>query len=172
MYIYNSIPHITNTLNLGKDLLEVLFEKRKSLPFRIDYALDIRVVIFLNFLSECEVSRWFGAYMVMDEDYVSFYELLVEANEEISTSVIDENIQLVYQLIDYYGKEDNDLRKLGYLRSVKAHLRKIGKILVRNVVSLQRVIDNTFKNEPSYKVKIAKLEILDSKRFEINRLSV
>ena len=81
----------------------------------------------------------------MDEHYLSFYELLLEANEEISTSVIDENIQLVYQLIDYYSKEDNDLRKLGYLRSVKAHLRKIGKILVRNVVSLQRVIDNTFK---------------------------
>ena len=57
-----------------------------------------------------------------------------------------------------------------YLRSVKAHLRKMGKILVRNVVSLQRVIDNTFKNEPSYKVKIAKLENLDAKRIEINRL--
>ena len=30
MYIYNSIPHIINTLNLGKELLQVLFEKRKS----------------------------------------------------------------------------------------------------------------------------------------------
>ena len=50
----------------------------------------------------------------MDE-HILFYELLLEANEEISTSVIDENIQLGYQLIDYYGKEDNDLRKLGYL---------------------------------------------------------
>ena len=28
MYIYNSIPHIINTLNLGKELLQVLFEKR------------------------------------------------------------------------------------------------------------------------------------------------
>ena len=73
-------------------------------------------------------------------------------------------------MIDYYGTEDNELRKLGYLRSVKTHLRKVGKILVRNVVSLQRVIDNTFKNEPSYKVKIAKLENLDAKRIEINRL--
>ena len=172
MYIYNSIPHITNTLNLGKDLLEVLFEKRKSLPFRYDYALDIIDENKLNILIEREVIRRNGPYIEMDEHYLSFYELLLEANEEISTSVIDENIQLVYQLIDYYGKEDNDLRKLGYLRSVKAHLRKIGKILVRNVVSLQRVIDNTFKNEPSYKVKIAKLENLDAKRIEINRLIV
>ena len=170
MYIYNSIPHITNTLNLGKDLLEVLFEKRKSLPFRYDYALDIIDENKLNILIEREVIRRNGPYIEMDEHYLSFYELLLEANEEISTSVIDENIQLVYQLIDYYSKEDNDLRKLGYLRSVKAHLRKIGKILVRNVVSLQRVIDNTFKNEPSYKVKIAKLENLDKKRINIQRL--
>ena len=152
--------------------MEVLFEKRKSLPFRYDYALDIIDENKLNILIEREVIRRNGPYIEMDEHYLSFYELLLEANEEISTSVIDENIQLVYQLIDYYGKEDNDLRKLGYLRSVKAHLRKIGKILVRNVVSLQRVIDNTFKNEPSYKVKIAKLENLDAKRIEINRLIV
>ena len=117
MYIYNSIPHITNTLNLGKDLLEVLFEKRKSLPFRYDYALDIIDENKLNILIEREVIRRNGPYIEMDEHYLSFYELLLEANEEISTSVIDENIQLVYQLIDYYSKEDNDLRKLGYLRS-------------------------------------------------------
>ena len=104
MYIYNSIPHITNTLNLGKDLLEVLFEKRKSLPFRYDYALDIIDENKLNILFEREVIRRNGPYIEMDEHYLSFYELLLEANEEISTSVIDENIQLVYQLIDYYGR--------------------------------------------------------------------
>ena len=170
MYIYNSIPHIINTLNLGKELLQVLFEKRKSMPFRYEYALDIIDEHKLNILIEREVIRRNGPYIELDDHYLSFFELLLEANEEISTAIIDENIQLVYQLIDYYQKEDSASRKVAYLRSVKAHLRKIGKILVRNVVSLQRVIDNTFKNEPSYKVKIAKLEHLDAKRMEINRL--
>lgn len=170
MYIYNSIPHIVNTLNLGKELLQLLFEKRKSLPFRYEYALDIIDEHKLNILIEREVIRRNGPYIELDEHYLSFIELLLEANEEISTAVVDENIQLVCQLIDYYQKEDAPARKVVYLRSVKAHLRKMGKILVRNVVSLQRVIDNTFKNEPSYKVKIAKLENLDAKRIEINRL--
>ena len=170
MYIYNSIPHIVNTLNIGKELLQLLFEKRKSLPFRYEYALDIIDEHKLNILIEREVIRRNGPYIELDEHYLSFIELLLEANEEISTAVIDENIQLVCQLIDYYQKEDAPARKVVYLRSVKAHLRKMGKILVRNVVSLQRVIDNTFKNEPSYKVKIAKLENLDAKRIEINRL--
>ena len=72
MYIYNSIPHITNTLNLGKDLLEVLFEKRKSLPFRYDYALDIIDENKLNILIEREVIRRNGPYIEMDEHYLSF----------------------------------------------------------------------------------------------------
>lgn len=149
--------------------MQLLFEKRKSLPFRYEYALDIIDEHKLNILIEREVIRRNGPYIELDEHYLSFIELLLEANEEISTAVIDENIQLVYQLIDYQ-KEDALARKVVYLRSLKAHLRKMGKILVRNVVSLQRVIDNTFKNEPSYKVKIAKLENLDAKRVEINRL--
>ena len=170
MYIYNSIQHITNTLNLGKDLLEVLFEKRKSMPLRYEYALDIIDENKLNILIEREVIRRNGPYIEMDEHYLSFYELLLEANEEISTAVINENIGLIYQLIDYYDKEDNEARQFGYLRSLKSNLRKVRKILVRNVISLQRVIDNTFKNEPNYKVKIAKLENLDKKRLEIHEL--
>lgn len=170
MYIYNSIQHITNTLNLGKDLLEVLFEKRRSVPLRYEYALDIIDESKLEILIEREVIRRNGPYIEMDEHYLSFYGLLLEANEDISTAVIDESISLVRQLTDYYEKEDNEVRRFGYLRSIKTNLRKIGKILVRNVISLQRVVDNTFKNEPSYKVKIAKLENLDKKREDIHEL--
>lgn len=40
----------------------------------------------------------------------------------------------------------------------------MGILTLRNVVDLKRNIDNTFKNEPNYKVKKAKLESLDKKR--------
>ena len=43
----------------------------------------------------------------------------------------------------------------------------MGVITLRNVVDLKRNIDNTFKNEPNYKVKKAKLESLDKKRNDI-----
>lgn len=41
---------------------------------------------------------------------------------------------------------------------------------VRNVVDLRRNIDTTFKNEPNYKNKKAKLENLDRKRLDIKDL--
>jgi len=170
MYIFNSISEIVNTIALAKGLIEEMFEKRKSLSFRYEYALDLIDGNRLQMLLEREVIRQNGAYLELDERFMDFFELLLEANEEISTASIDENIQFIRQQMDYYLKEDNLSRKNGYLRNVKAVLKKIGKITIRNVINLQRNIDNTFKNEPNYKIKIAKLENLDNKRIDIKKL--
>lgn len=56
------------------------------------------------------------------------------------------------------------------MRQVKNALRKIGMIALRNVADLNRNIDQVFKNEPNYKVKKAKLEHLDEKRYDIYTL--
>ena len=40
-------------------------------------------------------------------------------------------------------------------------------ITVRNVIDLKRNIDNTYKNEPNYRVKLSKLKNLDEKRKNI-----
>lgn len=170
MYIFNSTREIINTINQAKELIEEMFEKRKSLSFRYEYALNLVEENRLQMLVEREVLRQNGPYLELDERFQEFFELLLEASEEISTASIDENIQLLHQHIDYYLKEDNLSRKNSYLRNVKSLLRKIGKVTIRNVISLQRRIDNTFKTEPNYRIKIAKLENLDDKRADIKRL--
>ena len=43
-------------------------------------------------------------------------------------------------------------------------------ITVRNVIDLKRNIDNTYKNEPNYRVKLSKLNNLDEKRKNIELL--
>ncbi|MEG1564337.1 MAG: hypothetical protein RR365_11525 [Bacteroides sp.] len=170
MYIFNSTREVINTLNQAKELLEEMFEKRKSLSFRYEYALGLVEENRLQMLLEREVIRRNGAHLELDERFREFFELLLEANEEISTASIDENIQLLHQHIDYYLKEDNLSRKNNYLRSVKSLLKKIGKVTIRNVIGLQRKIESTFKTEPNYRIKIAKLENLDNKRADIKRL--
>jgi len=94
----------------------------------------------------------------------------LEANEEINTSYINENLEKVKQNIDYYFNEHNEQRKYEYLRVIKNTLRKIGVITLRNVVDLKRNIDNTFKSEPTFKNKKAKLINLDNKRKDITKL--
>lgn len=170
MYIFSSTREIINTLSQANSLIENMFEKRNSLAFRYEYALEFVDENRLQMLIEREILRQNGPYIELDERFLEFFEFLLEANEDISTAGIDENIQQLRQQIDYYLKEDNTSRRNTYLRKVKSLLRKIGKITFRNSARLQDSINSTFKNEPNYRVKIAKLENLDNKRNDIKQL--
>jgi len=105
-----------------------------------------------------------GPYLEMDEQFQTFFEQVLEVNEEINTSYINENIQQVKQHINFYLQESNENRKYAYLKQVKTALRKIGRITLRNIIDLNRNIENAFKTEPNYAIKIARLESFDEKR--------
>lgn len=98
------------------------------------------------------------------------FELLLEANEEINTAIIDENIAFLHELMDYYEKEQIASRKESYVRNIKITFQKIARTTIRNIMNLQSSIDNAFKHEPTYQIKIAKLENLDKKRIHIQQL--
>lgn len=172
MITFSSIKELLSTLIREHKLLTEMFEKRKSLSYKYDFALEL--VDFneerIQYLINHSVIRQNGTYLEIDDQFLQFFELVLEVNEEINISYINENIQNVKQNILYYLQENNENRKYNYLRAVKAAFRKIGLITIRNVVDLKRNIDNTFKNEPNYKIKKSKLENLDRKRIDINAL--
>ncbi len=172
MKTFSSIQQLLGTLNREQKLLSELFEKRKILSFNYDYALEL--VDFdadkISALIDYSIVRQNGNNLELDDLYLQFFEQVMEVNEEINVSYINEHIQNIKQGIIYYLQENNETRKYGYLRQVKQALRKIGAIAFRNVVDLNRNIDNTFKNEPNYKIKKTKLEHLDEKRHTIYSL--
>jgi len=170
MNTFTSIKELLSTLVREHKLLTEMFEKRKTLSYKYDLALEM--VDYnedrIQYLITHSVVRQNGSFLEIDDQFLQFFEQVLEVNEEINTSSINSNIQNVKENILYYLKENNENRKYDYLRKVKNALRKIGNITLRNVVDLKRNIDNTFKNEPNYKVKKAKLENLDKKRIDIN----
>jgi hypothetical protein len=172
MKTFSSIHQLLGTLSREQKLLSEMFEKRKILSFNYDYALEL--VEFdadkITALAEYSVIRQNGNNVELDDLFLQFFEQVMEVNEEINASYINEHIQSIKQNILYYLQENNETRKYGYLRQVKQSLRKIGAIALRNVVDLNRNIDNTFKNEPNYKIKKTKLEYLDEKRNTIYSL--
>ncbi len=172
MKTFSSIQQLLATLSREQKLLSELFEKRKILSFNYDYALEL--VDFdadkITALIDYGVVRQNGNNLELDDLYLQFFEQVMEVNEEINVSFINEHIQNIKQSIIYYLQENNETRKYGYLRQVKQALRKIGTIAMRNVVDLNRNIDITFKNEPNYKIKKIKLEHLDEKRHAIYAL--
>lgn len=172
MKTFSSIKELLGVLNREHRLIIELFEKRESLSYRYDYALQL--VDFnedkIQALIDYSVIRQNGNYLELDDQFLQFFEQILDVNEQINVSYINEHIQSIRQNILYFLQENSESRKHGYLKQVKNALRKIGIIALRNVVDLNRNIDNTFKNEPNYKVKKAKLEHLDTKRHDIYAL--
>ncbi|MES2646439.1 MAG: hypothetical protein V4717_06155 [Bacteroidota bacterium] len=161
---FQSIKEIITTLGWARDLLVEMFEKRKSFLYRFDHALELLEEDRIETLINKGVLRRNGIYLEMDEQFQTFFEQILEVNEEINTSFINENIQQVKQHINFYLQEHNENRKYVYLKQVKSALRKIGRITLRNIIDLNRNIENAFKTEPNYAIKIARLEGFDEKR--------
>lgn len=172
MNTFSNIKELVSALNREHKLLTEMFKMRKSASYKYEYALDLvendgnRIQYLIN----RSVLRQNGSTLEIDDEFLQFFELVLDANEEINISYINENLEKVKQNIDYYFNEPNEQRKYDYLRTVKNTLRKLGAITLRNVVDLKRNIDNTFKNEPNYKIKRAKLLNLDKKRKDITKL--
>ena len=124
----------------------------------------------LEFLIARDVIRENGGYLELDDQYLDFFEQILDVNEEINLSYIDDNIKNINEHIRYFLNENNETRKHGYLKFIKKTFRKIGLITLRSVVDIRRNIENTFKNEANYKNKQLKLEILDEKRNLVKKL--
>lgn len=157
---------------MEEKLLSEMFVKRKSLAYRYELALEM--VDYkeekLQFLINHSILNKNGDYLEIDAQYLEFFENALGVNEEINTSYINENIKSIRENIDYYLNEKNETRKYNYLRIIKSIFKKIGLSTFRNVVDLRRNIDTTFKTEPNYKNKTAKLQNLDRKRLDIKNL--
>ena len=172
MNTFNDIKELVSTLKREEKLISEMFSKRKTLDYKlsdaielVDYAEDR-----IDFLIQRSVIRENGGLLELDDQFLEFFEQVLDVNEEINLSYIDENIKNIRENIDYFLNENNEKRKYGYLQFIKKTFRKMGIITLRSVVDLRRNIENTFKNEANYKNKQLKLENLDEKRTIVTNL--
>jgi len=174
MNTFNDIKELVFALNRESKLISEMFSKRKSIDYKFSDALEL--VDYdenrIDFLIQRSVIRKNGDTLELDDLFLEFFEQVLDVNEEINLSYIDENIKNIKENIDYFLNENNENRKYGYLRFIKKTFKKIGLITLRSVVDLRRNIDNTFKNESNYKNKQLKLENLDEKRTVIKNLII
>ena len=168
---FNSIRELLNTLNRGNKLIAEMFEKRKSV-YRYDYAVElmenqedvIKVLLSKNIIIQN------GSTLELNDQFLHFFEDVLEVNEEINLSYINEHIQQIKEYATYYLQSNSDSERFKYLKNVKSILQKIGRSTLRNIVDLNRNIDNAFKTEPNYKIKLTKLENFKQKLEAIQSL--
>lgn len=166
---FRSIGELIRALDRERKLLHALFQNRKRLSFRYDLARELasRKDESLEFLRRYSIIREDADFVELEDVYLSFFEEVLEVNEEINVASVKESIDSLNKSIDYYLSENNPSRKYNYLCDVKRILRKIALATLRNVIDLKRNIDNTYKNEPTFAIKKKKLVHLDEKRRDI-----
>lgn len=166
---FRSLDELIRALDRERKLLHALFTDRKRLSFRYNLARELanRKDESLEFLRRYGIIRLNADLVELEDVYLSFFEEVLEVNEEINVAGVKESIDTLNNAIEYYLSENNPGRKYGYLRDVKRMLRKIALTTLKNVVDLKRNIDNTYKNEPNFTIKKKKLVHLDKKRRDI-----
>ena len=169
---FRTIEELVKMLDREKVLFRDMFERRKSLSYRTDFALEIvdykreRV----QYLIEHGVIHENGDFLEMEDVYVQFFEEVLDMNEEISIASVREHINALKENIGYYLEETNEHRKTQYQGNVRKMLRRIGLRTLKNVIDLKRNVDVAYKQEPNYKIKKTRLENLDEKRKGIKQL--
>lgn len=163
---FRSLDELVKMLDRERVLFRDMFERRKSLNYRLDFALE--VVDYkrdrIRYLIDHGVIHENGDFLELEDVYVQFFEDVLDMNEEISVASVKEYIDSIRENINYFLQESNEHRKYQYRCNVRKILRKIGLRTLKNIIDLKRNVNVAYKQEPNYKIKKTRLANLDEKR--------
>jgi hypothetical protein len=95
----------------------------------------------------------------LNDAVIAMFEDFMEIGE-VTPSFINDYINELKRNIRYY-QEGNEYR---FLRSIKKYLNRIGVAISKEIIKLQKNVDDTYKNEGNYRIKLQKLEDYRLKR--------
>jgi len=95
----------------------------------------------------------------LNDAVIAMFEDFMEIGE-VTPSFINDYINELKRNIRYY-QEGNEYR---FLRSIKKYLKRIGGSISKEIIKLQKNVDDTYKNEGNYRIKLQKLEDYRLKR--------
>lgn len=137
-FLFANRENITvNELLSREDLSQDQYLKLKSL----DLVYEYESVVSLN-----------DAVIAMFEDFMEI--------GEVTPGFINDYINELKRHIHFY----QEVHEHRFLRSIKKYLKRINIALSREIIKLQKNVDDTYKNEANYRIKIQKLEDYREKR--------
>ena len=172
MATFHSIKELAGGLQQGARLLNDMFLKRKTVALRYDEALETLDgdENKLRRLIDFGVVVRSGDFVELDDMYQRFFEEVLAVNEDINIASVQTYISKLKLGMDSYLASENPGRKAQFLREVRHSFKSIEKATRRNVVDLKRNVDDTYKQEPDFKIKELRLRDFDEKAKLIGEL--
>ncbi len=165
MPTYNSIKELTRGLQQGAKLLNDMFIKRKTVAIKYDDAvetLDGDENKLKHLISFGVIVRT-GDTLELDDAYRRFFEEVLAVNEDINVASVQTYISKLKLGMESFLAADTPVRRALYLREIRHTFKSIENATRRNVVDLKRNVEQTYKQEPNFKIKELRLRDFDEK---------
>jgi hypothetical protein len=149
-----------------------MFLQRKTVAVKYDDALDtldgdenrLKHLITYGIIVQT------GDSLELDDTYQQFFEEVLAVNEDINISSVKMYIEKLNLGISTYLAAENNTRREGFLREIRHTFKSIDNATHRNVIDLKRNVDDTYKQEPNFKIKELRLKNFDEKAQLIGEL--
>ena len=172
MATFRSIKELTRALQQGTKLLSNMFLQRKTIAVKYDDALEtldgdenkLKLLITYGVIVKTSDS------LELDDAYQRFFEEVLAVNEDINISSVKMYIDKLNLGINSYLAAENNTRREGFLREIRHTFKSIDNATRRNVIDLKRNVDDTYKQEPNFKIKELRLKDFDEKARLIGEL--
>ena len=172
MATFRSIKELTRALQQGAKLLSNMFLQRKTIAVKYDDALEtldgdenkLKLLITYGVIVQT------GDSLELDDAYQRFFEDVLAVNEDINISSVKMYIDKLNLGINSYLAAENNTRREGFLREIRHTFKSIDNATRRNVIDLKRNVDDTYKQEPNFKIKELRLKDFDEKARLIGEL--
>ncbi len=150
---------ILSLLYYNRDIIDYLFGNRDSITVNeLLSRSDITPEQYQKLVA-CDILYEHQQVVSLNDAVIAMFEDFMEIGE-VTPSFINDYINELKRNIRYY-REGSEYR---FLRSIKKYLKRIGGSISKEIIKLQKNVDDTYKNEGNYRIKLQKLEDYRLKR--------
>ncbi len=172
MPTFQSLRDLIRGRQQGEKLLNDMFQKRKTVAVNYEEALETldgdenRLTRLIKY----GVIEQTGDSLELSDVYLRFFEEVLSANEIINIAFVKTYIDKLNLDISSYLVEENKARKEKIAREIRYTFKRIENTTRNNVKDLKHKVDDTYKQEPNFKIKELRLKDFDEKAKHIGEL--
>lgn len=172
MPTFQSLRDLIRGLQQGEKLLNDMFQKRKTVAVNYEEALETlggdenRLTRLIKY----GVIEQTGDSLELSDVYLRFFEEVLSANEIINIAFVKTYIDKLNLDISSYLVEENKARREKIAREIRYTFKRIENTTRNNVKDLKHKVDDTYKQEPNFKIKELRLKDFDEKAKHIGEL--
>lgn len=154
-----SINDIISTLYYSREAIEYLFAKKDNISIsQLKSEVNISEEMYQR-MKSMEIIYEYENTVVLNDSVINMMEDILQIGES-TPGIISEYVAEVKRYISFY-QETNHYR---FISPLKKYLRRLDKAITREIIKLQKSIDDTYKNESNYRIKLRRLEEYREKR--------